>query len=158
MSETYPKKDEYMVYDFKAHRYVLTLKYVTDVLGIDLENRINSNGAVNGQAIINRILNTASVHVYNYVFEHNINRRAQEWIIAKCPSAREIVMQAMGEQLAYLLTVGDLTRSTKASERANYMDMQAKSILDQDVCEIGRPLTSAIPFTCCPPCYEQGGY
>lgn len=158
MLETYPKSDEYMRYDFKTHRYVLTLKYVTDVLGIDLQSRINSNGAVNGQAIINRVLNTASVHVYNYVFEHNINKRAQEWIIAKCPSAREIVMQAMGEQLAYILTVGDLTRSMKESERMNYMDMQAKSILDQDVYEIGRPLTSAIPITCCLPCYEKGGY
>lgn len=158
MNETYPKSDEYMRYDFKTHRYVLTLQYVTDVLGIDLEARVNSNGAVNGQAIIDRILNTASIHVYNYVFSHNINKQSQQWIIAKCPSAREIIMQAMGDQLAYLLTVGDLTRSIKSEERENYMDIQAKSILDQDVREIGRPLTTAIPFTFCPPCYEQGGY
>ena len=158
MNETYPKSDEHMRYDFKTHRYVLTLQYVTDVLGIDLEARVNSNGAVNGQAIIDRILNTASIHVYNYIFSHNINKQSQQWIIAKCPSAREIVMQAMSEQLTYLLMVGDLTRSIKAEERENYMDIQAKSILDQDVREIGRPLTTAIPFTFCPPCYEQGGY
>ena len=149
---------EYMRYDFKTHRYVLTLKYVTDVLGIDLQKRVNSNGAVNGQAVINRVLNTASIHVYNYVFSHNISKQCHEWIIATCPSAWEIVMQAMGEQLSYLLTVGDLSRSTKAEERENYMDLQAKSTLDQDVREIGAPLTTAIPFGFRPPCYENGGY
>lgn len=154
----YPKDDEYMVYDYKTHRYVLTLKYVTDVLGVDLENRVNSNGAVSGQAVINRILNTASIHVYNYIFEHNINRRAQEWIIAKCPSARDIILNAMGEQFDYILAVGDLTRSADANERADYMDVNAKLILDQDVAETGAPLTSCAPIAFCPPPYKCGGY
>lgn len=154
----YPKDSAYMRYDYETHRYVLTLKYVADVLGVDLEKQVNSNGAVNGQAVINRILNTASIHVYNYIFAHNINRQAQEWIIAKCPSAREIVKRAMGEQLFYLLSVGDLTRSDKQEERENYMDVQAKMILNQDVRETGAPLTSVIPLEFCAPSYKDGGY
>ena len=158
MAQSFPYSDEYMRYDYATHRYVLTLKYVTDVLGIDIQRRVSGGRAVVNQAVINSMLNTASLHVYNYIFNFNSNRRAQQWIIAKCPSAREIIKDAMAQQLAYLMSVGDLTRSPKEEDRIAYMDMQAKIILDQTVNETGVPLTSIMAYRFCPPDYKEGGY
>ena len=153
----YPKSDEYMRYDFTLHRYVLTPKYVTDVLGIDLLSRINSGNSPNAEAAVNALLNTASVHVYNYVFQFG-DSRTLTWIIAKSPSARDIIRQAMGEQLTFILTVGDLSRAYDAAERANYMDIAAKMTLDGTVRETGRPLTGVCLYDISVPDYECGGY
>lgn len=158
MPNSLPHSDEYMRYDYTTHRYVLTLKYVTDILGIDMQRRVNGGGAVGNQAVINNMLNTASLHVYNYVFNFNSDRQAQQWIMAKCPSAREIIKDAMAQQLAYLMSVGDLTRSPKEEDRIAYMDMQAKMTLDQTVKETGVALTYCGAYRFCAPPYSEGEY
>ncbi len=154
----YPFNDKYMTYDLKLHRYQLTQDYIVDILGIDIERRIASNKGVNATAVINQFLKSVSTIVYNYIYSHN-TAKALQWIIAKCPSARDIIQNAMGEQAKYMLTVGDMSRSTDESKRRMALDIQAKMIIDnQEVEETGAVLSYIGSYSFVAPNYEQGEY
>lgn len=134
---TYPYSDEYMVFDNVTNHYILTEKYVTEILAIDLDERITDRTTINPQAMKNRLLRMASNHVYNFIHEHNINAEMQDYWISVTPSLRPIIQQAMGEQLTYILQVGDLTRSADLSKRSVWFDKSAQDILAQTVPELG---------------------
>lgn len=134
---TYPYNDDYMIFDESINRYVLTEKCITDKLGIDIAGRINARNAVNQQAMISRLLRLVSDHVYNFIHEHNVNTEKQDRFIAKVPSLRRIVQEAMEEQFLYVSQVGDLSRSPDKEKRLIYMDEQAKMILGRIVPELG---------------------
>ena len=134
---TYPYSDEYMVFDNVTNHYILTEKYVTEILAIDLDERITDRTTINPQAMKNRLLRMASNHVYNFIHEHNINAEKQDYWISVIPSLRPIIQQAMGEQLTYILQVGDLTRSADLSKRSVWFDKSAQDILAQTVTELG---------------------
>mgnify|MGYP003299717680 CR=1 FL=1 len=137
----YPFNNEDMIYNFTTHRYVLTNEYVTNKLGIDLQARVGSNRGINASTIINNLLNNVSMQVYNYLFSHN-PKQLLEYVIAKSPSAREIILQAMGAQAVYLFSVGDTTKILDESERKMWLDIMAEQILkNQEVNETGVPLT-----------------
>lgn len=128
---TLPYDDDYMTYDYNSHRYVLTLQDVKQNLGVDLENRITFANAI--PTLLNRI----SVKIYAYIHTHNVMNDYQNYIIAKTEKGREIIKSAMEEQLLYLLTVGDLSRSIDINERALAIDDTAKQILLDRIPEIG---------------------
>lgn len=132
----YPYSDEYTIFDLSTGRYVLTEKYVRDQLGIDLSARINERNAINPQALISRFLKQASNMVYNYIHEHN-DGRIQDLLIAKVPSLRKIIQEAMAEQFIYLSTVGDVSRSTEKTKRELSMDKNCIQVLLQTVPELG---------------------
>lgn len=155
-SMTYPYDDLYMRYDRRTHRYVLTLQYLTDVAGIDVERRTQHN--VQNQNVLKAALDRISNLIYGYLAKHN-DAQTLKYIIAKCPSARQIIMDAMGAQAAYVFTVGDLTLSAKPDERAAWLDMSAENTLNGvEVEETGRVLTCVAPYLFNPPSYEQGDY
>lgn len=133
----FPYDDEYMIFDELTGRYVLTEKYVTDVLAIDIDTRITERTTINPQGMKKQLLRLASNHVYNFIHEHNVDNMRQDCFIAKVPSLRKIIMQAMGEQFIYILQNGDLSRSFSASERRLWFDMQAEDTLSQIVPELG---------------------
>ena len=111
----FPYDDEYMIFDELTGRYVLTEKYITDVLAVDLDTRITERTTINPQGMKKQLLRLASNHVYNFIHEHNVDNMRQDCFIAKVPSLRKIIMQAMGEQFIYILQNGDLSRSFSAS-------------------------------------------
>lgn len=153
---TYPYDDLYMRYDKRTHRYVLTLKYLTDISGIDVERRTQNN--IQNQNVINSALDRISNLIYGYLARHN-DAQTLKYIIAKCPSARQIIMDAMGAQASYVFSVGDLTLSPKPDERAAWLDMSAENTLNGvEVEETGCVLTNVAPYSFCPPPYEQGEY
>lgn len=158
MAQSLPYSDDYMRYDYSSHRYVLTLKYATDVLGVDMERRIASNRGTNQTAVINMQLNTVSLQIYNYLYAGTNNEKALQWIIAKSPTARQVIQDAMGQQLTYFLMVGDLSRSTKPEERKLYMDEQAKITLTKTIPETGVALIYRGAYRFCGPPYSEGGY
>lgn len=127
----YPYDDDYMTYDYDTHRYVLTLKDVSQNLGVDLESRISYANAI--PTLLNRI----SLRVYSYIHSHNVDNNYQDYIIAKTQAGRRIIREAMEEQLLYFLAVGDLTRSVVESERKLAMDQTAIDVLLQPIPEIG---------------------
>ena len=156
MDLTYPYDDLYMRYDKRTHRYVLTIKYLTDIAGIDIERRTQHN--VQNQNVVNAALDRISNLIYGYLSKNN-DAQTLRYIIAKCPSARAIIMDAMGSQAAYVFSVGDLTLSPKPDERAAWLDMSAENTLNGvEVAETGRVLTNVAPYPFCPPSYEQGEY
>ncbi len=158
MAQSFPYSDEYMRYDYATHRYVLTLKYVTDVLGVDMERRVASNKAINKTAIINMQLNTVSVQVYNYIYARTMQEQVLQWVIAVSPTAQKVIRDAMSQQLTYFLMFGDLSRSLQPDKRALYMDEQAKITLSETIPETGVPLTYQGTYYIKAPSYEQGGY
>lgn len=156
MSETFPYTDKYMRYDERTHRYVLTVDYFIDVLPVDLVRRTQNN--VLAQNAVKATLDRVSNLIYGYLAKHN-DAQTIQYIIAKCPSARQIIMDAMGSQGAYVFTVGDSTLSPKPEDRAAWLDLGAEATLNGvEVVETGRTLTSVAEYPFCPPPYVDGGY
>lgn len=126
----YPFDNDYMTYDYNSHRYILTLKCVTENLGIDIEARIKNRNAISS------LLNRVSVQIYAFIHTHNLNNELQDFIIAKTARGRDIIQRAMEEQLIYLLKIGDLSRSTDPQKRALKIDNTAYDILLETIPEI----------------------
>lgn len=126
----YPYTDDFMRYDYKAHRYVLTMQDVFENLGIDLESRVSYANA------IPTLLNRVSLRIYSFIHSHNMANDYQDYIIAKTEAGRRIIKEAMEEQLLYLLTVGDLSRSIDLNERKISIDETAINVLLQPIPEI----------------------
>lgn len=127
----YPYDDEYMIYNKELSRYVLTEKDVLHNLGINLAERVKD------QSAINSFLNLASMHVYRYIHQFNVNNALQDYVIAHTETGRKIVKEAMEQQLVYLSMVGDLSRSADKEERLSWFDENAKEILMRTIPEIG---------------------
>lgn len=134
----YPYSDEMMKYDFKVHRYILTEKCVFEELNIDMSERIR-RGAINKQGMIGNLLNLASQHVYNFIHQHN-NTQAVNYIMAKTPTARDVLKEAMKSQLMYLLSVGDLSISVDNEKRKLWFSETAKLALNAVLPETGTTL------------------
>ena len=127
----FPYSDEYMTYDVKSHRYVLTPKDMLDNYNENLQAKFKD--AKN----IMPYLRQASLQVYSFIHSHNVNSPMQDYIIAKTERGREIIKEAMENQMLYLLTVGNASRSMDERHRAMYIDEMAREILMQEIPEIG---------------------
>ena len=68
---TYPYSDDYMVFDEKTNRYILTEKYTVDVMGLDLEGAINERNGINPQILIKRFLTDVSDDIYEFIHLHS---------------------------------------------------------------------------------------
>lgn len=137
MQISYPYSDEYMVFDEKTNRYVLTEKYILDSYGIDLQSIVNDRNAINPQAMSERILRTVSNAVYNEIHKYNVNTAVQDQMIMFIPSARDKIKRAMAEQLLYFMENGDLSRSTDVDKRALSFDKNALAVLEEILPEVG---------------------
>lgn len=143
----YPFNDDYMVYDYTTHRYYITPKCVLDKLDIDM-SKFNVTGSTNkqraGQQILNRICNT----VYNEIYKV-ADKFTAEYTLAKVPSARDILMEAMLSQVDYFNFNGMLELYSgvdfkKGTVMPNFDDKilchEAKEWLTQMLPETGMPI------------------
>ena len=154
----YPFTDNDLRYDNIKHRYILTMEYVQNVLGVNLESQIGTNSGIPATTIINSLLDNVSSEVYNYIYQHN-NTQTIQYIIAKCPSAREIIKEAMGKQALYMFYNGDLGFSTNKDEKEVSLNKYAKEIVDnQEVLETGVTLTYTGTYRFNVPIYSVGEY
>jgi hypothetical protein len=150
--------DDYMVYNSNLHRYTLTIKYCSDVLGLDIENRVKSQGAPNATAVIESRLRLISSEIYGYLYAHN-NARTIQWIIAQSKNARDIIQEALGAQVLYVFTNGDLGFVADKKDNESIICPQAKAILNNtEVVETGCTLTYCGAYRFIAPSYEKGGY
>ena len=133
----YPYSDEYMVFDEKTSRYVLTAKYILDAYGIDLQSIVNDRNAINPQAMSERVLRMVSNAVYNEIHKYNANTQVQDQMIMYVPSARDKIQRAMAEQFLYFMENGDLSRSTLPEKRALSFDKNALAVLEEILPELG---------------------
>lgn len=132
----YPYDDEYMIFDKTTGRYILTEKCVIERIGIDLSARLNERNGINPTALIQRYLKRTSTMVYNYIHQHN-DSRIQDLLIAKVPSLRRIIQEALEDQFLYIATVGDISLSTDKEKRELSIDKNCKEDLLQTVPELG---------------------
>lgn len=141
---TYPYSDEFMKFDEKTHRYILQEEDLIQNLGIDLASRKYTKVAINS------LLNQISTQVYSFIHKFNVSNDYQDWIIANTCSGREIIKEAMEEQLKYVLINGDLRRSTDKEKRALWFDDTAREILERIMPEIGCTIlyTGQLPGAC----------
>lgn len=126
-----PISDEFMIYNEEYNRYILTEKDVVTNLGIDINDRVKNPEAINS------LLNQISIQVYRFIHEHNVANVVQDYIIATTEMGRKIIKTAMEEQLIYVMTNGDLSRSTDKEKRALWFDDNAKEVLMTPIKEIG---------------------
>lgn len=164
----YPYDDEYLVYDYDEHRYILTPKAVLDKLNLNLIERLNVGGAVNRERVPYQFLDEISDIVYTEIYNYSSQPEIQEYQIAKLPSARKVIMQAMLRQVDYALVNGfldqysgiDLKKNSKVDDLSSrYLAPRAKSVLSKPLLESKVPLLYAgkyaMIFT---PNYEEMGY
>ncbi len=136
----YPFSDEYMRFDEKKGRYILTEKALLENAGIDLTIRLNAKASANPQAIVNGFLDRISSLTYRFIDGHTIDTVRRHYIIACAPSARPIMQEAMMAQALYVLTAGDLSLSADKEKRALWFDETARQILFTPLCETGYSL------------------
>lgn len=118
LDTTYPLSDDSMVYDYTKHRYILTPQYVLNNLGIDLYEKMGGARTVNTTTAINVLLdNRISQKIYAMIYAHQ-DKQLMEYVLAKSPSARKVLLEAMSEQLLDLVTYGE--NSKEQISRAAY--------------------------------------
>lgn len=127
----YPQSDMFMIYNKDFNRYILTEQDVISNLGININDRLKNPEAVNS------LLNQISIQVYRFIHSHNVDNQFQDFVIANTEIGRQIIKCAMEEQLIYVMTNGDLSRSVDEKKRALWFDDNAKEILYTIIPEIG---------------------
>ena len=133
-----PYNDDFMTFDEITGHYVLTEKFALDRYGLELYESVNDRNSANAQIAVSAILRQVSNIIYNFVHQYSIHNKRQDYILATVPSMRNVIMQAMGEQLLYMSQVGDLSRSTDPEKRNLAVDENAKRILiDSGICYCG---------------------
>ncbi|MBQ0099417.1 MAG: hypothetical protein KBS91_02580 [Firmicutes bacterium] len=131
---------EYLQYSETTNRFILTEKYVTEVLGIDIASKLSQNDVLNTQGALMLLLDKVSTQVYNYIHKFNANNNMQDCIIKNTKGGQNILLRAMSSQLIHILTVGDLRLSTDEKQRALYFSEDAKDILNETIPELGTSL------------------
>ena len=173
--KVYPYHDDDMRYSYRMHRYVLTPMAVREHLGVDLDTCLNTRGAADRAAVAPAFLNMISSEIYAYIYSCSTQNDVQEYLAAKHPRARDVIMQAMLEQVSYTLLNGDVSKLSGVDVRkGTVMDRRAlrtAQIAPVAIDVLSRPLDQATPcliyggssfmlpcLTMSLPAYETEGY
>lgn len=105
-----PKSDNHLIYDASVHRYKLTEIGVLQRLNRNLGDVLADNGgAYDPRNEPNIVLDRISRQIYGFIYSHTAAPLRREREMALNPSYRAPLMEAMEEQLIYILTNGDLS-------------------------------------------------
>lgn len=105
-----PQNDYAMTYDKSRHRYILTTEDVLVNLNINLHAELRTNGLAADEANeADKLLDRVSRIVYQHIYSHASRPRKMERRLALDPGLRDIIREAMEEQLLYILANGDYT-------------------------------------------------
>ena len=109
----YPMTDAHMSYDKTSHRYKLTELYVLQVLNRNLADIMADDGAASDIAKEPSILlDRISRQIYGYCMRCSATPNLRERQMALDGGLRRFIMEAMSEQLIYILNNGDLSAYT----------------------------------------------
>ncbi len=98
-----------MSYDKKNHRYVLTEECVLEDMNIDLKAILNTSDAADVANAPQKLLERVSALVYGYIYRTVPFRYKTERALALDDENRSYILDAMKEQLLYILNNGDLS-------------------------------------------------
>ena len=122
----------------KEHRSTPVIEHPFRTLcPLYLENG-QENTTVIPDTVIENVVQTASDMIYQYIHMHNIDNQMQDYIIAKVPSARQVIYRAMLYQVMYVCNVGNLYLSKEKADRDAAIDVLAIQILNTTLPEVGR--------------------
>lgn len=133
----YPYSDDFMKFNERTKRYILTEKGLLERAGINLRARITNNTLVSPAVIIENFCRTVSDMIYSYIHKFSGNNARQDCLIANVPELRDIIGRAMEYQAVYVLNVGNLYLSSKKEDRERAIDELAKEILGETVACLG---------------------
>lgn len=104
-----PYSDNQMTYNERAHRYVLTQECVLEDMNIDLGAVLNTSDVADVAIAQEQFLDRVSRIIYSWIYSVNPLRFRTERELALNESHRPFILEAMKEQVLYILNNGDLT-------------------------------------------------
>lgn len=108
-----PQSDNHLIYDAAVHRYRLTELGVLQRLNRNLGDVLADNGgASDPRNEPNIVLDRVSRQIYGYIYSSTITPKRKERELALNPAYRAPLMEAMEEQLIYILNNGDMSAHT----------------------------------------------
>lgn len=107
-ADSFPYSSDDMTYSTETHRYTLTPEYVLKETGITLQQVLNPGLMSQPQQVAQIFLEKISKSIYKYIYETNRENYKQEYLLAKLPTLRKIIREAMLQQVLYVLNNGDL--------------------------------------------------
>lgn len=108
-----PYSDDHLIYDKSVHRYKLTELGVLQRLNRNLGNVLADNGgASDPRNEPSLVLDRVSRQIYGYIYGCTVTPKRMERDLALDPAYRAPLMEAMEEQLIYVLNSGDMTAHT----------------------------------------------
>lgn len=165
---TTPYNDDYLVYDYKRHKYYLTEKAVNDNINNGFFD-VYVNNSMNRQADILNILKQVCDTVYREIQRYNSSQYFNvEYIMAKSESARTLLLDAFLEQVRYFDFNGlidvyagvDFKKGTKSQDYTDrILSPSARVILSTPIHETGIPLLYSGKYAfVIKPNYEKENY
>ena len=105
-----PYSNDHLAYDSSVHRYKLTELGVLQRLNRNLGDVLADNGgASDPRNEPNIVLDRISRQIYGFIYSHTAAPMRREREMALNPAYRTPLMEAMEEQLIYVMTNGDLS-------------------------------------------------
>lgn len=129
----FPYDDEYMTYDYRLHRYVLTDKAVFDILGENLNVMLVNAEPVTKNAFLKKVSNT----LYEYILSASQSPDYIEYIMAKDGDLREMIQDMLISQTEYMLTNG-------AVDSYSGINMAKGHFVDLDKIRNGRQVSMTV--------------
>lgn len=108
-----PYSNDHFTYDASVHRYKLTELGVLQRLNRNLGDVLADNGGASdprNEPMI--VLDRVSKQIYGFIYSHTAAPMRREREMALNPAYRAPLMEAMEEQLIYIMTNGDLSAYT----------------------------------------------
>lgn len=161
-----PFTDNRMKYDYNKHRYVLTEEHVLESMNIDLRAILNASMSADIANVVDRLLDRVSFEVYSFIYRVCAFRYETEKTLALDNGARGFILEALEEQLLYILQNGDLAAMSGVNVQTGLaMDKSVKRAaeiapLAEDVLISSGYVSAIIPrgMRDIIPHYEEEGY
>ena len=104
-----PFSDSYMRYDKSSHRYVLTDRYLKEIMNVDIDALIDTSVCIDVYKEKSIFLDRISSVIYSYIYRSCVHYYAKERELAMDRSLRLPILKAMEEQVRYVIFNGDLS-------------------------------------------------
>lgn len=134
-----PYSDNQMTYNERAHRYVLTRECVLEDMNIDLGAVLNTSDAADSANAPELLLERVSALIYRYIYRAVPFRYKTERALALESENRERILEAMKEQLLYMLNNGDLSGLSGVNIDTGVV-IDAKRMRDAEISPIARDI------------------
>lgn len=108
--------------------------------GLDIRASLLNDQIANPETVLRSIFRTVTSQVYGYIHEYSIYTALQDRILAKCPSAKDMIKEALLTQLEYITVVGNLAYSVDKDERDARLSPDLLPIFERTIMETGRSI------------------